>query len=57
MSELDASRREMLVDRVTRAGQTVITTTDLAHVPLEGVSDALTVSVEGARIVEREPAR
>ena len=57
MSELDASRREMLVDRVTRAGQTVITTTDLAHVPLEGVVDALSVSVEGAQIVDRQAAR
>ncbi len=57
MSELDASRREMLVDRVTRAGQTVITTTDLAHVPLDGVDEALTVSVEGAQIVDREAAR
>jgi DNA replication and repair protein RecF len=57
MSELDASRREMLVDRVTREGQTVITTTDLAHVPLEGVEDALSVSVEAARIVDRQAAR
>ena len=57
MSELDASRREMLVDRVTRSGQTVITTTDLAHVPLEGVEDARTVPVESARVMDRESAR
>ena len=57
MSELDASRRELLVDRVTRAGQTVITTTDLAHVPLDAVPEARSVQVEAARIVEGEPAR
>ena len=33
MSELDAERRERLVARVTRVGQVVLTTTDLAHVP------------------------
>jgi DNA replication and repair protein RecF len=57
MSELDPSRRQMLVERVTRAGQTVITTTDLAHVPLEGVADAQAVPVEGARVLDGEPAR
>lgn len=33
MSELDSGRRGLLVDRITRAGQSLITTTDLAHVP------------------------
>jgi DNA replication and repair protein RecF len=33
MSELDADRRERLVERIGGAGQSVITTTDLAHVP------------------------
>src|SRR3954469_26065180 len=33
MSELDAERRERLVERIGGSGQTVITTTDLAHVP------------------------
>jgi DNA replication and repair protein RecF len=33
MSELDADRRELLVARITRAGQSLVTTTDLAHVP------------------------
>ena len=37
MSELDAGRREKLVERVRAGGQAVITTTDLAHVP--GASD------------------
>ena len=33
MSELDAERRERLVERIGGRGQSVITTTDLAHVP------------------------
>ncbi len=33
MSELDADRRGLLVARLARAGQAVITTTDLGHVP------------------------
>ena len=32
-SELDADRRERLIARLSHAGQSVITTTDLAHVP------------------------
>ena len=33
MSELDAGRRERLVDLLRAGGQSLITTTDLAHVP------------------------
>jgi DNA replication and repair protein RecF len=33
MSELDADRRERLIGRLDGAGQSVITTTDVAHVP------------------------
>jgi len=33
MSELDADRRRLLVDRLEGGGQSVLTTTDLAHVP------------------------
>lgn len=33
MSELDAGRRARLVARITAAGQALVTTTDLAHVP------------------------
>ena len=33
MSELDAERRTLLVERVTAGGQCLVTTTDLAHVP------------------------
>jgi DNA replication and repair protein RecF len=38
MSELDAGRRERLVEVLRAGGQSVITTTDLAHVP--GAEDA-----------------
>jgi DNA replication and repair protein RecF len=38
MSELDAGRRSLLVDLLRRGGQSVVTTTDLAHVP--GADDA-----------------
>jgi len=44
MSELDAARRERLIERVTAAGQTVVTTTDLAHVP--GVDEPGVVRIE-----------
>jgi DNA replication and repair protein RecF len=37
MSELDAERRELLADELSSGGQSVIATTDLAHVP--GVAD------------------
>jgi DNA replication and repair protein RecF len=33
MSELDADRRALLVQRLDDGGQAVITTTELAHVP------------------------
>jgi DNA replication and repair protein RecF len=38
MSELDAERRELLARELRSGGQSVIATTDLAHVP--GASDA-----------------
>jgi DNA replication and repair protein RecF len=38
MSELDAERRELLSDELSAGGQSVIATTDLAHVP--GASEA-----------------
>jgi DNA replication and repair protein RecF len=33
MSELDAERRELLASELSAGGQSVIATTDLAHVP------------------------
>lgn len=36
MSELDSQRRELLADELSSGGQSVIATTDLAHVPASG---------------------
>jgi DNA replication and repair protein RecF len=38
MSELDRERRELLAEELSVGGQSVIATTDLAHVP--GAADA-----------------
>lgn len=54
MSELDADRRALLVARITSAGQSLVTTTDLAHVP--GAEDASVVRLHvtpGAVSAER----
>jgi DNA replication and repair protein RecF len=53
MSELDRERRQALVELLcATAGQAVITTTDIAHVP--GASDAgmARVSVDGGRVLD-----
>ena len=36
MSELDSQRRELLAQELSSGGQSVIATTDLAHVPASG---------------------
>jgi DNA replication and repair protein RecF len=51
MSELDATRRECLVERL-RVGQAVVTTTDLAHVPGADEADVVRLRVEGGVVVE-----
>ena len=56
MSELDATRRERLVERL-RVGQSVVTTTDLAHVPGADDADVVRLRVEaGAVVAEEVPA-
>ncbi len=52
MSELDASRREALVG-LLRAddGQSLITTTDLEHVPGARAPDVVRVSVSAGRVL------
>ncbi|HEY7619350.1 MAG TPA: DNA replication and repair protein RecF [Solirubrobacteraceae bacterium] len=55
MSELDATRRECLVERL-RVGQAVVTTTDLAHVPGADEPDVVRLRVEGGVVVEDEVA-
>src|SRR6185436_12081089 len=57
MSELDAERRERLVERIGAAGQCVITTTDLAHVPGAGAAGVVRLRVApGAVAEDRTPA-
>jgi DNA replication and repair protein RecF len=50
MSELDAARRERLVERL-RVGQSVVTTTDLAHVPGAEEADVVRVRVDGGAVM------
>ena len=55
MSELDADRRRLLVERVSAQGQCLITTTDLAHVPGAEAGDAAGASELYAHVLELEP--
>src|SRR3954470_13178728 len=55
MSELDADRRALLVDRIGGGGQAVITTTDLAHVPGAGEPDVARIAVSDG-VLEAEQA-
>jgi DNA replication and repair protein RecF len=56
MSELDAERRERLVERL-RIGQSVVTTTDLAHVPGADDADVVRLRVEDGAVVSDEAGR
>ncbi|MCW3047378.1 MAG: recF [Solirubrobacterales bacterium] len=50
MSELDATRREFLVERLQGAGQSLITTTELAHVPGARKAGVVRLRVEGGSV-------
>jgi DNA replication and repair protein RecF len=50
MSELDGDRRERLVERL-RVGQSVVTTTDLAHVPGVEEDDVVRLRIEAGAVV------
>jgi DNA replication and repair protein RecF len=55
MSELDGERRERLTERLGGAGQSVVTTTDLAHVPGAHSPGVVRVAVDaGVAVVEDE---
>jgi DNA replication and repair protein RecF len=56
MSELDAGRRERLVERVTAAGQAVITTTDLAHVPGATAPGVTRIAVRDGSVLQEAAA-
>ena len=55
MSELDEGRRARLVEVLRATGQSVITTTDLSHVP--GAEDAGVerVAISGGRVLQAAP--
>lgn len=48
MSELDATRRELLVERVLRIGQVLITSTEIDHVPDRAVVDLVLQVADGS---------
>jgi DNA replication and repair protein RecF len=52
MSELDSDRRELLTRELTGAGQSVIATTDLAHVPLSAEHRPTRLNVSGGTILQ-----
>ena len=52
MSELDGSRRTALVELLRGGGQSVITTTDLEHVPGARGADVLRLAVEAGRVTQ-----
>ena len=56
MSELDAGRRERLVAVLRAGGQSVLTTTDLAHVPGSESADVVRLAIaDGAVLQAAEP--
>jgi DNA replication and repair protein RecF len=52
MSELDAERRELLIQELRSGGQSVIATTDLAHVPGAGESAVTRLRVSPGAILQ-----
>jgi len=47
MSELDSTRRRLLVEHVTSQGQCVITATEFEHVPIDGFHGVVTIPIGG----------
>jgi len=56
MSELDEARRGLLVERLAAGGQSVITTTELSHVPAAGAAIERIAVVDGGVLQEAEAA-
>jgi DNA replication and repair protein RecF len=57
MSELDSVRRRALVELLRAGGgQSVITTTDVEHVPGAGESEVARLAIAGGRLLEELPA-
>jgi DNA replication and repair protein RecF len=51
MSELDLERRELLAEELSSGGQSVIATTDLAHVPGAAEASVTRLRVSGGRVL------
>lgn len=56
MSELDGARRERLVAELRAAGQSVVTTTELGHVPGADAPDVTRIRVEGGAVLQEAVA-
>ncbi len=56
MSELDSRRRELLAEELSRAGQSVIATTDLDHVPGSASAAVTKVAVSPGAILQAAEA-
>ena len=56
MSELDGDRRQLLAQLLTAGGQSVVTTTDLAHVPGAGDAGVCRAAVAGSRVLQEARA-
>jgi DNA replication and repair protein RecF len=52
MSELDSERRELLARELSCGGQSVIATTDLAHVPGAGAAGVTRLRVSPGTILQ-----
>jgi DNA replication and repair protein RecF len=52
MSELVSERRELLAGELSRGGQSVIATTDLAHVPGAGAAEVTRLRVSPGAILQ-----
>ena len=52
MSELDSERRELLAGELSAGGQSVIATTDLAHVPGAGDARVTRLRVSAGTILQ-----
>jgi DNA replication and repair protein RecF len=57
MSELDAPRRERLVAVLRSGGQSVLTTTELGHVPGAGDHGVVRLAVADGTVLQEAPAR
>jgi DNA replication and repair protein RecF len=55
MSELDAGRRQRLVEVLRAGGQSVVTTTDLSHVPGAEDPEVERVAISGGRVLQSAP--